>query len=161
MAKVVSGHQLYSEAKDAAAAAAAAGAPAAAPAPVVAQRYKQSPEEIAQLDLELQQWILGRISNETVRDSFAAKSIGSGRALLKLLASRRDKCLSAKAASALVKALNALLEVGLPTASVAHYNDLMGVCLQLNRALPTGKRNPEEVMAEKFVSVINRVPKFS
>ena len=144
----------------AAAAAAAASAPAAAAAPVahiVASRYKEAPEEITTLDLELQQWILTRISNETVREDFATKSSGSGRKLLRELSLKRDKCLSSKAASSLVNALTSLLDVGLPTASVAHYNDLAGVALQINRALPTGKRNPDEVMAEKFVSVVNRI----
>ena len=50
-----------------------------------------------------------------------------------------------------------MLDVGLPTAAVANYNDLTGVALQINSALPRGKRNPDEVMAEKFVSVVNRI----
>ena len=93
----------------------------------------------------------------TVRDSYAARAQGSGRSLISLLSIKRDTCLSAKAASSLINALPSLLDVGLPTASVAHYNDLSGVALQINRALPRGKRNAEEVMAEKFVAVVNRI----
>ena len=68
----------------AAAAVAPAPAPAAAPAAavpavhVINRRFKEAPEEIDSVDLELCQFILRRIGNVTVRDSYAAKAKGSG-----------------------------------------------------------------------------------
>ena len=161
MAKVAAGCTFHADKADATAAPSAAGALLSLAMPtaphVIARRYKEAPEEVTAVDLELQQFVLRRIGNQTVRDSFSTRSCGSGRTLLKLLSIKKDSCLSAKAASALVNALQALMDVGLPTANVAHYNDLTGVALQINAALPHGKRNANEVMAEKFASVVNRI----
>jgi len=146
MAKMASGCMFYADKLDAdatARTAAAATTPAPATAPPVAasvhvinRRFKEAPEEVGAVDFDLCQFILRRIGNVTVRDSYAAKSQGSGRSLISLLSIKRDTCLSAKAASSLINALQSLLDVGLPTASVAHYNNLSGVALQINRALP-------------------------
>ena len=51
----------------------------------VSSRYVEGPEAISVLDLELNQWILGRISNLTVRDDYAKRSDGSGRELFRVL----------------------------------------------------------------------------
>ena len=108
MAKVASGCMFHADKLDAdsaaRAAAPAAPAPASAPAAtvpvvhVINRRFKEAPEEIDSVDLELCQFILRRIGNVTVRDAYAAKAKGSGRTLINLLSTKKDTCLSAKAA---------------------------------------------------------------
>ena len=97
MAKVAAGCTFHADKADATAVPSAAGALLSLAMPaaphVIARRYKEAPEEVTAVDLELQQFMLRRIGNQTVRDSFATRSCGSGRTLLRLLSQKKDSCL--------------------------------------------------------------------
>ena len=134
-------------------------ATAASTPTVLSNRYVEAPEEIDSLDLALNQWILSRIGNETVRDDYETQSGGSGRDLLRILGRDAAKALSPKAASALLGCLTSLFEVGLPSPSVPSFNDLSGAAKRINQALPlaTGKRRPDSMMAESLAGVVSRI----
>ena len=139
-----------------------AGAPAAAaaavPAPVVASsRYVIAPESIIELDLELAEFILKKVDNMSVRDAWSLACAGSGRELLRIIASEVAKRMSPKAAAAIVKTYRHVLAVGLPVPSVAHFNEFQGTLIRLNNALPPARREPDSILAENLADTVSRI----
>eukprot|EP00965_Chrysotila_dentata_P037948 1261328-Pleurochrysis_carterae.AAC.1 len=108
------------------------------------------------MDRKMMNAILETMTSQAARRSYAESCAGSGRELLRLLAS--EAAATSTATSATLSALLHAHDVkGISQPTVQELNSFIHQLLRLNRALPLSARLPDSVLAEKVANATRRL----
>eukprot|EP00965_Chrysotila_dentata_P206432 6183533-Pleurochrysis_carterae.AAC.4 len=115
-----------------------------------------SPEQLASVDRQLMESILGSITSPATRPDYCVQCQNSGRTLIRILIAEVNELLPL-AWLAIESMMDSLLLKGLSEASLTVFNGLHHTFTRLNRLLPAHAQLGDALIAKKLCSVERRI----